>query len=186
MFVIYIVREWEREREREQGRDVPWTCERLNQIDKWQNEIRSWDYLISIMGIPILVRWHPSIATAPIHITETLWSASVRHWSDTFASDRCLTDIDPTVLAIFAVWGQLHRWKIVFCFRGWYTICDDINEIKPIPHSPKYFARHDEHILDAGIAMASEIWIASTAIVHGTQAWYLQHLIYKVIHYRIW
>ena len=61
--------------------------------------------------------WHfcYSVFHGGAQITKALGSTSIRHWSDTFASDRCLTDVNPSVFANWvanALSYYEHKWDI--------------------------------------------------------------------------
>ena len=50
-------------------------------------------------------------------ITKALGSTSIRHWFDRFASDRCLTDVNPSVFAIWvanALSYYENKWDIFY------------------------------------------------------------------------
>ena len=91
----------------------------------------------------------PCVAT---QIAKTLKSTSIRHRSDTYASDRCLIGIDPRVFAIWELHaqydklpmslGDLSLWIINslgpsdaymrqyfnhHCFRCWFVVCSATN-----------------------------------------------------------
>ena len=82
---------------------------KINGTQKLQNTTKSKQVLIlwDIVTTWLTFLTHIFVSVLSTHyynqIAMTIWSTSIRHRSDTFASDRCLIDIDPMVFATWVV-----------------------------------------------------------------------------------